>query len=191
MQSKMGNTKRHATLVVVTTNAEETEALGYSIGQFIGMNLVIALKGNLGAGKTTLTRGIVAGLGIGARVTSPTFTLVNEYDDAAVLNRLIHVDTYRLDEDPAVALGEVGTIGIDDLLDEISEVSANGITLLAIEWAERIAPLLPDDHLEIRLDHTDPPSNQRKITLNAWGGHSAAVVNYLSTASTVGCPADR
>jgi tRNA threonylcarbamoyladenosine biosynthesis protein TsaE len=190
MTSKMGNSKADATLVVVTTNAEETEALGYSLGEFIESSLVIALKGELGAGKTTLTRGIVAGLGIKARVTSPTFTLVNEYEDKALARRLIHVDTYRLDEDPAVALGEVVTVGIDDLLDEISEGWGKGLTLLVIEWAERIAPLLPDDHLEIRLAHTGMPSDQRIVTLNAWGVNSMAVVDSLSTANVSSSPAE-
>lgn len=112
--------------------------------------LVVALYGNLGAGKTVLAQGIAAGLGLTEHVTSPTFTLINEYNlpDGSVL---YHVDCYRLDD----AEDEARALGLEELFDQ-------GIVL--IEWADRIASLLPDERLDIETADAGP--GRRSIRLH-------------------------
>ena len=149
------------------------EALGRALGAQIRHNLVIALKGTLGAGKTTLTRGLAAGLGINARVTSPTFTLIHEYTGPSSPNRLYHMDTYRLGDDVETVLAGAETLGLDEILDEVAEDRTDGVTVLVIEWADRLTPLLPEDHLEIQLEADDEEAEQRTIRLVAHGAHSA------------------
>ena len=115
-----------------TESEEETIALGRELAR--DLKGVVLLIGNLGAGKTTLTKGIVEGLGAGSAdlVSSPTFTLVHQYGD------VFHVDLYRLDE-----TREVRTLGLEDLF------AGGGVVLL--EWAERFPELLPSERTEIRI----------------------------------------
>ena len=101
----------------------ETAALGEKIGRAAGRGLVLALSGDLGAGKTQLVKGVARGLGATARVHSPTFTLVNEYGGGRL--KLFHLDLYRL-ETPAQIL----SAGIEEFL------SPDGVAV--IEWAERM-----------------------------------------------------
>ena len=101
----------------------ETEALGEKIGRAAGRGLVLALSGDLGAGKTQFVKGVARGLGATARVHSPTFTLVNEYGGGRL--KLFHLDLYRL-ETPAQIL----SAGIGEFL------SPDGVAV--IEWAERL-----------------------------------------------------
>ena len=107
----------------ISHSATETESLGEDWGRQAQHGLVIALSGDLGAGKTQLVRGLARGLGITARVHSPTFTLVNEYSGGRL--RLFHLDLYRL-ETPEQIRG----VGIEEFL------RPDGVTV--IEWAERI-----------------------------------------------------
>jgi tRNA threonylcarbamoyladenosine biosynthesis protein TsaE len=157
-------------------SAAQTQAIGNALGAQIRRNLVIALKGTLGAGKTTLTRGLAAGLGIDARVTSPTFTLIHEYVDPKTRNRLYHMDTYRLGDDVKTVLAGAETLGLEEILDEVAEEASDGVTVLVIEWADRLAPLLPTDHLEIQLEAADAEPQQRTIRLVAHGVYSAEVL---------------
>lgn len=115
-----------------TQSEEETIALGRALAP--SLRGVVLLIGNLGAGKTTLTKGIVEGLGAGSgdTVSSPTYTLVHQYGD------VFHVDLYRLDE-----AREVEGLGLEDLF-------ASGAVVL-MEWAERFPELLPAERIEIRL----------------------------------------
>ncbi len=108
---------------MISHSPAETEALGEQIGRVAGHGLVLALSGDLGAGKTQLVKGIARGLGVTARVHSPTFTLVNEYGGGRL--KLFHLDLYRL-ETPAQIL----SAGIEEFL------SPDGVTV--IEWAERL-----------------------------------------------------
>jgi tRNA threonylcarbamoyladenosine biosynthesis protein TsaE len=119
-----------------TANEEETIALGERLAAELPERGAVLLIGNLGAGKTTLAKGIVKGLRAAEpdEVSSPTFTLIHEYGDEG---RVCHVDLYRLDEPR-----EVATLGLDDLLDR---------ALVLIEWGERFPELLPADRVEIRL----------------------------------------
>ncbi|MBZ5617494.1 MAG: tRNA (adenosine(37)-N6)-threonylcarbamoyltransferase complex ATPase subunit type 1 TsaE [Acidobacteriia bacterium] len=119
-----------------TASEEETIALGERLARELPTKRVVLLIGNLGAGKTTLAKGIVNGRGAAPpdEVSSPTFTLIHEYGDG----RVYHIDLYRLDE-----LREVATLG----LDEIFERDA----LVLIEWGERFPQILPAERTEIRI----------------------------------------
>ena len=107
----------------ISHSPAETEALGEKFGRAAGRGLVLALSGDLGAGKTQLVKGLARGLGVTARVHSPTFTLVNEYSGGRL--KLFHLDLYRL-ETPAQIL----SAGIEEFL------SPDGVAV--IEWAERM-----------------------------------------------------
>ena len=115
-----------------THSEEETIALGRKLAP--SLRGCVLLIGNLGAGKTTLTKGIVEGLGVGSGdlVSSPTYTLVHQYGE------VFHVDLYRLDE-----AREVEGLGLEDLFAE------GGVVL--IEWGERFLELMPAERVEIRL----------------------------------------
>lgn len=110
----------------ISHSPAETEALGEAFGRVAERGLLLALSGDLGAGKTQLVKGIARGLGATARVHSPTFTLVNEYGGGRL--KLFHLDLYRL-ETPAQIL----SAGIEEYL------SPDGVAV--IEWAERIYDL--------------------------------------------------
>lgn len=118
-----------------TTSAEETTSLGERLGKHLKPGDVIALFGDLGAGKTTLTKGIAVGLGLDADIHSPTFTLIHEHPGAVAL---YHVDLYRLSREE-----EVETLGLEEY------IYSDGVTI--IEWADRMQSLLPADRLDITL----------------------------------------
>lgn len=160
------------TLRVRTDTPAETRALGQRLGRLLPAGQVIALRGDLGAGKTMLTQGIAAGLGVTARVTSPTFTLVNQYQTPDQ-RELIHIDSYRLGEGNATAELEAATLGLEDILAEEKAI-------VVIEWAERVAPLLPLDRLEIALAYDDQAPTTRTIVLAALGPISAEMLLALS-----------
>jgi len=115
---------------------EETLQFGERLAAELRPGDVLALSGDLGAGKTALVKGIARGLGIMQDVTSPTFTLVHEYTRGRL--PFAHIDLYRLD-----TIGQALAIGIEDYL------GGSGIT--AIEWAEKIESLLPENTTRIRI----------------------------------------
>jgi tRNA threonylcarbamoyladenosine biosynthesis protein TsaE len=119
-----------------THSEEETIQLGREIAARLPTRAVVLLIGNLGAGKTTLAKGIVSGLGAAEpeNVTSPTFTLIHEYGA-----RVYHVDLYRLDRPE-----EVARLGLEEIFDRDAVV--------LIEWGERFPQLMPADRIEIRLE---------------------------------------
>ena len=120
-----------------TASEDETIALGERLAGELPRRGVVLLIGNLGAGKTTLAKGIVRGRGAAEHdeVSSPTFTLIHEYGaDSCVY----HIDLYRLDE-----ARQVGTLGLDDLFDREA--------LVLIEWGERFPELMPRERTEIYL----------------------------------------
>lgn len=133
-----------------THDPAQTIALGEQIGKRLKGGEVIAYSGGLGVGKTTITRGISIGMGLGDEVTSPTFALVNEY--AGKERSLCHFDMYRI----SGAL-DLETTGFYDYLD--------GNNVLAVEWSENIADELPDDCIKIHIERTD--DSTRVITLTA------------------------
>ncbi|NOX62743.1 MAG: tRNA (adenosine(37)-N6)-threonylcarbamoyltransferase complex ATPase subunit type 1 TsaE [Chloroflexi bacterium] len=137
------------TEILISENPEATRAWAKRLAQKLKSPQVVALYGDLGAGKTVVAQGIAAGLGVTAPITSPTFTLINEYDlpDGG---KLFHVDCYRLNN----AVEEAKMLGLEELFDE-------GVVL--IEWADRIAPLLPKRRLDIKLEDAGP--GHRRIQL--------------------------
>lgn len=149
----------------------ETYALGQQLGSVVQTPQLIALQGDLGAGKTALTQGIAAGLGITARVTSPTFILINRYPTASGAE-LVHIDCYRLGETRTDPTLEAAALGLEEIL-------ADEQAIVVIEWAERIADLLPDDHLQITLTPLPPAEQSRQLVLSATGPTSAALLTRL------------
>ena len=160
------------TYTITTLSATETFRLGQRLGHLLKSGQVIALQGDLGAGKTVLTQGIAQGLGITARVTSPTFTLVSEYTRPNG-DLLIHIDCYRLGS-PAQADGalEATFFGLDEIVDRSDAI-------VVIEWAERVAPLLPPDYLQISLRYEQATPDQRQIQLTAHGAQSTQLIERI------------
>ena len=127
------------------------EALGRRLAGELPASGVVLLIGNLGAGKTTLARGIAAGRGAAPEdVSSPTFTLIHEY-----LPALYHIDLYRLDE-----LRQVATLGLEELFDRDA--------LVLIEWGERFPSILPARRTEIRIRRN--PDESRTVDVVLPGG---------------------
>lgn len=146
-------------LELVTRSREETEALGERLGRAARADDVLALWGELGVGKTVLVRGVAKGLGIAQHeVTSPTFVIVHEHHEGRL--PLYHVDLYRIAPDDARSTGwEEG-------------LAAGGVT--AIEWPDRVVRDLPDDRLDVRIEHAG--EDERRIRLEPTGPRSAALV---------------
>lgn len=129
-----------AMLHVTTENSDQTERLGEILGAWLLPGDVLLLHGDLGAGKTTLTKGIARALGVAGAVSSPSFALVNEYILPSV--RLFHLDLYRLN-DP----DDLESIGFEELTS-----AEDGISI--VEWPERAGAKLPDRYLLIEIDYT-------------------------------------
>jgi tRNA threonylcarbamoyladenosine biosynthesis protein TsaE len=125
-----------AETTVVTRSAEETEAAGEQLGRTLGPGDVVALTGELGAGKTCFIQGLARGLGVATRPTSPTFVLINEYRGRLPVH---HVDAYR-----TRSLAELEDLGLSELFD------GEGVTV--VEWADRLEPLLPPRTIRVHLD---------------------------------------
>lgn len=132
-------TRRTSALRLHTSSPEESEALGRRLGGLLRAGDVVALSGDLGAGKTVLARGIAAGAGAGGHVASPTFTFIREYHGALTI---YHVDLYRLDRPQ-----QLEDLGLDEVLD--------GTGLVVLEWAEKVGRLLPAEHLWITIRFGD------------------------------------
>ena len=144
--------------------ADDMRALGRALGgalRTVGSGaLVIGIEGELGAGKTTLVSGVLAGLGIEGPIRSPTYTLIEPYEAAGL--QLYHIDLYRLS-----GAREVEALGIRDLLDEHA--------VLLIEWPSRAAGALPTADLGISIEYQGPeiPEDAQRRLLAAQG-HSSA-----------------
>lgn len=146
-----------------TGSEEETIALGERLARSLPRGATVLLIGNLGAGKTTLAKGIVKGLGAGQpeEVSSPTFTLIHEYGAPPAV---YHVDLYRID-----SARDAATLGLDDLFD-------SGAMVL-VEWGERFPELMPRDRIEIRLMAVRDDEREISVT------ESAAYPNQIQSAS--------
>lgn len=136
-----------------TDGPDATRAIGRALGRAAGPGTVLALVGELGAGKTQLTKGVADGLDVRSVVNSPTFVLMNEH---AGRLRLFHIDAYRLG-DPEEAL----TAGLLD------ERQADGVAV--VEWADRLDGWLPEERLEITLNTPADEPNQRVVAWVARG----------------------
>ncbi|MCC7340470.1 MAG: tRNA (adenosine(37)-N6)-threonylcarbamoyltransferase complex ATPase subunit type 1 TsaE [Bryobacterales bacterium] len=143
--------------------AEEMLALGRHLAGLLGPNAIVLLVGEMGAGKTTLAKGIVEGYGAGTAgdVSSPTFTLMHEYLGRS---RVLHLDLYRLDTE-----AQVRAIGVDEWIDEVREADAAEPSLLLVEWGDRYPALWPEDRVEI---HISVEEDIRRVQLRTAGaGH--------------------
>ena len=127
--------------------AEETERAGEALGHSLRPGDVVALTGELGAGKTCFVRGVARGLGVATGATSPTFVLINEYRGRVPVH---HVDAYR-----TTTLEELMDLGLAELFD------GDGVTL--VEWAEKLRPLLPARAIEVHI--TGVGDEPREITI--------------------------
>jgi tRNA threonylcarbamoyladenosine biosynthesis protein TsaE len=150
------------TRVFRTRTAEETETIGKALASLIEPPMALALLGPLGAGKTTLVRGIARGLGI-ERVKSPSFTLIHRYDGRVPF---YHVDLYRLE-----SAEELVPLGLMEVLEDPS-------ALVAVEWAERCAGFLPEDHLRVDLAHGEQEG--RTLCFESFGPRSKTLLEGLS-----------
>lgn len=135
-------------MIYTTHSADETIALGEKIGKKLSKGDVIAFKGDLGAGKTTFTRGISRGLGLGDNVTSPTFSLVNEYRGKE--KSLIHFDMYRITNSDDIEL-----TGFWDYIEEGC--------ILAVEWSENISDVIPNNSIIISFKRIDDDTREIEI----------------------------
>jgi tRNA threonylcarbamoyladenosine biosynthesis protein TsaE len=134
----------------LVNTVEETENLGIQLGRLTNANDVICLIGDLGTGKTHLTKGIAKGLNIDEHITSPTFNIVNEYDGRL---KFYHFDVYRVN-DP----DEIAAIGFDEY------IFGDGVSV--IEWANYIEELIPKESLTITLEKVpELGSTCRKVTI--------------------------
>ena len=132
----------------ITHSEEETKNLGRTFASSLSSGAIVALSGDLGCGKTAFTKGIVSYFGNADDVTSPTFTLVNEYDGDITI---YHFDVYRL-ENPSLEECD----WMDDYL------FGDGICL--IEWADNIKSILPENTIWVRFEKSSDSENSRKIT---------------------------
>ena len=133
-----------------TESEDETIALGGLLAGMLPARAAVLLIGNLGAGKTTLAKGILQGLGVAApdEVASPTYTLIHEYGPGP---KAYHIDLYRLDHPR-----QVEGLGLDDIFDREAVV--------LIEWGERFPELMPADRYEIRLSPTSEDGREIEVT---------------------------
>ena len=139
-------------MVFRTESAEQTEALGQKLGASLPAGSVVAFRGGLGMGKTAFTRGLARGLGCTGRVTSPTFTIVNEYRGSIPL---FHFDMYRLESSDALF-----DIGWEDYLER------GGVCV--VEWSENVADALPQDAVVVTIARGEG-DNERIITVEGGG----------------------
>ena len=142
----------------ITQSPAETEAVGEALAKTLRPGTVLAFRGDLGAGKTAFTRGLGRGLGCTERVTSPTYTIVNEYTSGRL--PLFHFDMYRLRSSE-----DLFDIGWEDYLER------GGVC--AVEWSENVADAL-DGAIRITIEKTGDDS--RKITIEGGDGHAAPVL---------------
>jgi len=145
----------------ISSSEQQTMRLGVRLGELLRPHDILCLAGELGTGKTVLARGVGRGWGTVIRVTSPTFTLVNQYPRMHDDRILFHVDCYRLESEK-----DVVTAGLEDIL------LTDGAFM--IEWPERITEWLPDDRLLIEMGHMD--ETRRKLRFSATDDHSTELL---------------
>lgn len=138
---------------ITTYSAAETRNLGRKLGAIIQQPVIIALSGGLGSGKTVFVQGLAQGLDVSEQyyITSPTFTIINEYPGR---HPLYHMDLYRIEQ-----LSELEDIGLEEAL--------QADAVIAIEWAEKLSQDMLLNHLQLRFDIID--ENTRRIDMFAYG----------------------
>ncbi len=146
---------RYPGLLLRSRGADDTLAVGAALGRLLLPGDVLVLSGTLGAGKTTLTQGLARGLGIEDYVTSPTFTLVNEYRPRAAGPALYHVDLYRTS-----GAAEALDLGLDEYLG-LADLPAG---VAVVEWAERAPDALPAEYLLIRIERIERIERREEVS---------------------------
>jgi len=161
------------TLTITTESDQETIRVGQETGRLLLEGDVIGLVGELGSGKTWLTKGIALGLGVNPKtiVTSPSFTLVNEYEGRV---GLFHIDVYRLG-----SLGEVLSAGIEETI--------HSGQVAVLEWADRWPEILPEHTLMVRLLIVD--DHRRTIILSGRHARAIEIIEQLKSSYSQSCPA--
>lgn len=145
--------------VIMINNLEETIALGKCLGELLQPNMLLTLSGDLGAGKTTFTKGIGLGLGITKVINSPTFTILKQYQGRLNLS---HFDAYRLE-------GQDDDLGFEEIFDSED--------VCIVEWANFIEDILPNERLEIVISKID--ENAREFRFKATGNKYQQIVEAL------------
>jgi len=133
-------------LLQLTFSPEETERLGFELGMSINEPVVIALRGDLGVGKTVFARGIAKGLGVDERISSPSFVIMKNYKGRLPV---YHIDLYRVFSSEDVPF-------IEDIM--------NSGAVVIIEWAERILDVLPEERIDVRIEIAG--ENRRRVWIN-------------------------
>jgi len=151
----------NVSMTIITNSAMETETFAFKVAARLRPGTVLAFAGDLGAGKTTFTRGLARGLGVTEPITSPTYTIVNEYDTGRI--PLIHFDMYRLG-----SADELFEIGWEDY-------QKRG-AILAVEWSENVADALEADVVTIFIERVGLES--RQITIKGLSEEGDAVCGY-------------
>lgn len=136
----------------ITQSAQETQSLGQKIGSSLKGGEIIALKGELGSGKTTFVQGLAKGLGIDQRIISPTFILIRSYQAKKNLT-FFHLDLYRFEDRAEKEVKELG----------LEEIWSDPKNILAIEWAEKIEEILPKKTIEVNFEYL--AEEKRRITI--------------------------
>lgn len=150
--------------VAHTSSAEETQALAAQLASLLTAGDLIVMSGDLGAGKTAFTQGLGAALGVDEPITSPTFTLVQEYVGNSL--RIYHLDVYRLEQ-----LAEVADLGLAEMLDD------EAVTI--IEWGDAISSVLPNDRLELTItlgEADDDRVIHAAVSGTSWTARCSALV---------------
>ncbi len=158
-------TERETKLILKSTSADKTIKLGEAIGSLLSAGDVVVLIGELGAGKTTLVKGIARGIGVEDKrvVKSPTFSLVNKYEGYVPV---YHFDAYRLED-----TREMLDIGSDEIL------FGDGVSI--IEWGDKVAGCLPEEYLRITLAAIS--ENERNIEIYGYGDRYGEIINRIKS----------
>jgi len=138
-------------VTIRTDSPDATRAVAAALGELLVAGDLVLLVGDLGAGKTAFAQGLARGLGVDEPVTSPTFTIVQEYQGRL---RLAHVDVYRLDR-----IQDLYDVGFDELVDD-------GVTV--VEWGDLVEQVVPAEHLVVRIE-PGPADNDRVLELSYHG----------------------
>jgi len=154
-------TARH--IQITTHSVTETQKLGQALGAMLKQAIIIALTGELGSGKTAFVQGLAKGLDVSDNyyITSPTFTLINEYPGR---HRLFHVDLYRIEH-----ITELEDIGLDEVLHQDA--------VIAIEWADKLSGDMLSDHLAVQFSLMGEES--RQINIFAYGHQAYNLLKAL------------
>lgn len=149
----------------ITENQEQTIRLAKKLAEHLKPRMTILLEGQLGAGKTTFSKGIGAGLGVKRVIKSPSYTIIREYQEGRL--PFYHIDLYRLEE------GEAGDLGLEEYFD------GDGVTV--VEWASVAPEELPSDRLEIKITTFLDDLDKRSIEIQAIGQQYKDIVEQLAT----------